>query len=130
MYFTKNRAKKETIRLESFSLCAFIMSLRAILSWPDLDYISLTNPDYRAAVTNQEIIAEEEIIRISKIPGSVSCSVRTICYLAGKSYVYDPYAVSQQIATNHMTADEVAQLSKNIKFENIPREALWVHRSL
>ncbi len=59
------------------------------------------------------------------IADPVSCSIRTVCYLAGKAYVFDQFAADQQIATGRATREQIAAEESGIRFEPIDPSARW-----
>ena len=101
------------------------MCARAFISRQDISYAASLDPGHRAAVQAAADEVDREISRVRGIPDEVSCSVRVVCYLAGKSYVYDRYGVEQMLATNRATSAEIDAKAHGIRFENVSDAALW-----
>ena len=72
-------------------------------------------------------IVIQEINRIAEISGPVNCSIRNVCYLANKSFVFDDFAIGQRINTGLNTKDEINQIiqKRNIIFIKIDENARW-----
>ena len=118
------------MRLGKFSidlaaLCAFVIVVRALTSWQDLNYAEWFDRNYREGVLARSQVTEAEVARIAALPRQVSCSVRTVCYLAGKPYIFDPFSVAQQLATHRATKTAIEERSRAIRFEPIAAEAQW-----
>jgi hypothetical protein len=47
----------------------------------------------------------------------------TVCYRAGKSFVYDDFWVQQKLAAKAMMPEEVKQAKAGIRFETIDPDA-------
>jgi hypothetical protein len=106
-------------------LCAFAMVARALASAQDLHYLAWLDSGRRAVVSAAAETTRREITRVAAIPGEVSCSVRTVCYLAGKAYVYDPYGVDQMLKTGRATPAAIEAQSRAIRFEPVSAETHW-----
>jgi len=99
--------------------------LRVLVSWQTLTYAAWFGYGYRETVVAQSQATEAEIVRVAALPRDVSCSVRTVCYLAGKPYIFDPYAVGQQIATHNASKAAIDERSRAIRFEPVAAESRW-----
>jgi hypothetical protein len=107
------------------TLCALAMVARAVASGQDLNYLAWLDSGRRAAVSAAAETTAREIARVAAIPGEVSCSVRTVCYLAGKAYVYDPYGVEQSLKTGRATPAEIEAKARAIRFAPVSAAARW-----
>ena len=60
-----------------------------------------------------------EIARIRAIQGPVSCEPASLCYRAGKAFVYERYWIQQLIATGRWTQEAIdkAVRERGIRFE-------------
>jgi len=104
-----------------------VMVARFIL-WPALDpYLLVVSSSYRANIAEKVAILESEIERVRVIPGPVNCSIRSVCYLAGKDFVFDDFAMSQRIKTGHATEDHIRAEAEQlgIQFVTIQESARW-----
>jgi hypothetical protein len=122
--------KTFSFRSYKLSLVTFITSvlvIRLIASGVNDPYQLLLSKDYRQNYANDATIALHEIDRIRRIDGPVSCSIKSICYLAGKDFVFDPWAMGQRLRTGRMTQSELdKEIRKGgIKFEGIDQRASW-----
>jgi len=88
-------------------------------------YLLLGSPAYRLMIARQSLVVDREVSRIRTIPGAVSCSIQTVCYLAGKAFVFNDFAVQQQIAMGRASNSEIAAAVRNIRFETIDPRAHW-----
>jgi hypothetical protein len=107
------------------ALCAFAMVARAFASTQDFSYFAWLDSGRRDVVSAAAETTRREIARVAAIPGEVSCSVRTVCYLAGKAYVYDPFGVDQMLKTGRATPAEIDAMARAIRFEPVSAEAHW-----
>ena len=104
-----------------------VMVARFLL-WPAFDpYLLVISPSYRADIAEKVAILQSEIERVRAIPGPVNCSIRSVCYLAGKDFVFDDFAMSQRIKTGHATEASIrAEADRlGIQFVTIREEARW-----
>ena len=90
-------------------------------------YFFSTSEQYRLSVHEQEKFTNREVVRIQSQSGPVSCSVMTVCYLAGKSFIYDDFAMAQRVATGTWTDDRLKKevMAQQVRFETISDSALW-----
>jgi len=119
------RLRLGRVSSELSTLCAIVMILRVLVSWQTLTYAAWFGYGYRETVVAQSQATEAEIVRVAALPRDVSCSVRTVCYLAGKPYIFDPYAVGQQIATHNASKAAIDERSRAIRFEPVAAESRW-----
>ena len=70
------------------------------------------DPHYRWIVSEHAEIARSEAVRVSAIPGPVACSIKLVCRMAGKAFVYDDFKVFQLLNTGRMTPDALAHSLK------------------
>jgi len=109
-------------------LALLCVMVARFLLWPALDpYLLVASPSYRADIVEKVAILQSEIERVRAIPGPVNCSIRTVCYLAGKDFVFDDFAMSQRIKTGHATEASIRAEAERlgIQFVAIREEARW-----
>ncbi len=102
-----------------------VLALRLVLSQALEPYLVLASPAFRSGIRQVNLAVDAEVARIRSMPGRVSCSIMTVCYLAGKAFVYDGFWVDQRIAKGELTTDAVNQviLREDIRFEPIDSRA-------
>jgi hypothetical protein len=91
----------------SCAVIVTLLSLQFVFSGHDEPYLVLTSSKFRQAFENNSLVVDAEIDRIRHTPGKVSCSVMTVCYRAGKSFVFDEFFIQQKILTQPVTGKEV-----------------------
>jgi 6-pyruvoyl-tetrahydropterin synthase related domain len=98
-----------------------VLVLRLLLSQQLEFLLVLTSPSFREQVRQHAAAMSAEIDRVRSIPGAVSCWPITVCYRAGKAFVYDQYWVPQLIATGRWSKEAVEQAiqERGIRFEEI-----------
>jgi hypothetical protein len=97
-----------------------VLVLRLLLSQQLEPYLVLTSPAFRGESRQNAAAMNAGIARVASIPGPVSCSIMTVCYRAGKAFVYDGFWMEQRIAKGRWTkeAAEKAIEEKGIRFED------------
>lgn len=98
-----------------------VLVLRLLLWMRSEPYLVLISPSFREEVRQHERTMISEVARIRAIPGNVDCWPLSVCYRAGKAFVYDQYWVGQHIATGRWTKEAVEQFvrEKGIRSESI-----------
>lgn len=99
--------------------------MRLLASFQNDPYLLLTSPAYRFAIAEKSRVFDHEVERIRAIPDPVSCSIRTVCYLAGKAFVFDLFPVQQRVATGRATDADIAAATSTMRFETIDKRARW-----
>ncbi len=102
-----------------------VLAARLVASQQLEPYLTLTSPSFRDETRQNQVIMDRETGRIKAIPGPVSCSVMTVCYRAGKAFVYEEFWVPQLIATGKWTKEAVGRAiaARGIRFEEIDPRA-------
>jgi hypothetical protein len=97
-----------------------VLVLRLLLSQQLEPYLVLTSSAFREELRQNAAAMNAEIARVRAIPGPVSCSIMTVCYRAGKAFVYDGFWMEQRAAKGGWTkeAAESAIREKGIRFED------------
>jgi hypothetical protein len=109
------------------STAAVVLTVNlAITSQPE-PYRYLFSEEYRAEVQENAAAARDEVERVRAIEGDVSCSVMLVCYWAGKSFVWDDFAMKERVATGQWTQAELERQAKShgIRFETLDDRAVW-----
>jgi Dolichyl-phosphate-mannose-protein mannosyltransferase len=96
-----------------------VLVLRLLLSQQLEPYLVLASSPFRAESQQNLDALNAEIARIKSIPGPVSCSIMTVCYRAGKAFVYDAFWMDQLVAKDKWTKEAVEQAvrDRGIRFE-------------
>jgi hypothetical protein len=97
-----------------------VLVLRLLLSQQLEPYLVLTSKAFRDESRQAASAMNAAIGRVAAVPGPVSCSAMTVCYRAGKSFVYDGFWMEQLVAKGRWTkeAAEKAIEEKSIRFED------------
>jgi Dolichyl-phosphate-mannose-protein mannosyltransferase len=66
----------------------------------------LSDP-FRSAVVADQLNLIGEVERVVAIPGDVACTVKMVCRLAGKKFVFDEFKTEELVATRTATAGEI-----------------------
>jgi hypothetical protein len=103
-----------------------ILIVRLLASTNTLPYRAVASPAFRALVHEHAAVAMAEAARIRAIPGSVVCSVVTVCRMAGKPFVLDGYNIDQKLQTGRLNWDAADQAiaAGNLRFELVDPRAL------
>lgn len=74
--------------------------IATLLHAPDpRPYLFWISPGFHQATTRRARAAEAEIAHVRTLPGRVFCTTATVCFRAGKSFVYDEFAIYQRVVT-------------------------------
>lgn len=106
------------------SIC---LVLRLLAGGPQDPYFLLFDASYREKYARETAAVLSEAERVRQLPGPVSCSIRTVCYLAGKGFVYDDWAMGQRVATGAASQEQIdAEVKRQgIRFEQVDGRAEW-----
>jgi hypothetical protein len=87
----------------------------------------LLDPAYRAEFSTNAQAARADAARVAAIPGPVACTIKLVCRMAGKPFVYDDFRVDMLIETgaaHGLNAQQIIQ-SHGITFvRNDPRASI------
>ncbi len=100
-------------------IMVLVLALRLFLSEQPEAYLVLVNPSFRAEIAGNARAMDAEIERVRAIPGPVTCNNMTVCYRAGKPFVYDDFWVAQKLATKTISQQELERAKAGICFETI-----------
>ncbi|WP_372785757.1 hypothetical protein [Phenylobacterium sp.] len=78
------------------------------------------SPEFHRATARQIQAADAEVARVRALPGLVYCSTMTVCYRAGKSFVYDQTAVDERVWSGFWTRAQVDQKVKSLGIVTAP----------
>ena len=106
---------------------AVALILRLVLSERIEPLQIALSPQYRSQIAHQVDVTNSEIARIRAIVGPVACTIPTVCYRAGKAFVFDDFLLGQRVATGRWTQERLtaALQAKGVLFETIAPEAEW-----
>jgi hypothetical protein len=98
-----------------------VLVLRLLLSQHLEPYLMLFSPEFRQEAAQKADVMNSEVERVRAIPGAVSCSNMTVCFRAGKTFVYDPFWVGQKLATGTSSQAQMddAVARAQMRFETI-----------
>src|SRR5262249_42309138 len=106
---------------------AAILLARLLLSLNFEPYLMIASSTFRQDVANRIDLMKSEVARNATISGPVSCSLMTVCYRAGKPFVFDDFAVAQRIATGRASKEQIdaEEKSRGIRFETVEPRLRW-----
>jgi hypothetical protein len=108
-----------------------VLVLRLLLAQHLEPYLMLFSPEFRQEAAKRADVMNSEVERVRAMPGAVSCSNMTVCYRAGKTFVYDPFWVGQKLASGTSTQAQIdgAVARAQIQFETVdPKLAIEKRR--
>lgn len=79
------------------TLIVAIVVLRLVATGHIESALVMFDADYRRTFSDHVAIERKEAERVAHIPGSVGCSIKQVCRLAGKAFVFDEFTVGQLI---------------------------------
>lgn len=104
-----------------------VMVLFLMLFGNRLEPYRFVGAQYRDDVLQQVVVLKSEVSRISELPGNIACDVFIVCYYAGKTFVFDGFAMDQRLATARWSAERLQSeiASHSIRFENVSKLTQW-----
>lgn len=84
-----------------------VLILRLLASLRGEPYLLLASEPFRRVVAETSALSESEAKRVSALPGPVECTIAMACWRAGKPSVFDPFNMSQRVATGRVTRAEI-----------------------
>lgn len=111
--------------IESYLLPTMVIFL--IIFGNRLEPYRFVEATYRDEVSKQVVVLKAEVSRVAALPGNVACESFTVCYYAGKKFVYDDFAMDQRVATGRWSAERLQAeiLSHAIRFEPVSMLTKW-----
>jgi hypothetical protein len=95
--------------------CVSILIVRLLASSRMESYLVLASSEYRAEFTRGADIVASEIEQVRSMPGPVLCRVLTVCFRAGKAFVFDEFAIQQRLRTGRVTAAEIDEAASMLR---------------
>jgi hypothetical protein len=117
---------KRSIKINYNNLIVSVLLLRLVLGAILDPYLLAFSSQYRKDIYDRSENMKEEILKISQLPGNVSCSVRTVCFLGTKGFVYDDWAMRQRLKTKTFTKEELDQLVRNQSISFVKNSELFI----
>jgi hypothetical protein len=74
-----------------------ILALRLLATLRIEPFLILFDPAYRAEFYVHAQAARDDAVRVAAIPGAVACTVKIVCRMAGKPYVWDDFRTDMLI---------------------------------
>jgi hypothetical protein len=104
-----------------------LLVLRLLASTQFAPFQILANPAYRSGLAEQVAVTESEIARIAALPDPVSCSIPTVCFRAGRAFVYDAFLMHQRVITGAWSVGRLkaAVNAKGVRFETVDPRTEW-----
>jgi hypothetical protein len=97
-----------------------LLTVRLLASQQLEHYFVFTSPSFREEIRQAAAATKLEIEKIKEMPGAIDCSNMTVCYRAGKAFVYDGYWVDQLLTTGARRKDEVEQARSALDIHTVP----------
>jgi hypothetical protein len=111
-----------------------ILVLRLFATLRIEPFLILFDPAYRAEFHVAAQAAREDAARVAAIPGPVACTVKIVCRMAGKPYVWDDFRTDMLIysgAAKSLDAPSLIRQHGYTYYENDPRADIRsLHRAL
>jgi hypothetical protein len=87
-----------------------ILVVRLLATLRTEPYLILFDPSYRAEFYAHAQAAREDAARVAAIPGPVACTIKIICRMAGKAYVWDDFRTDMMIISGAANGLDAAGL--------------------
>jgi hypothetical protein len=111
-----------------------ILVVRLLATFRTEPFLILFDPAYRAQFYVHARAAREDAERVASIPGPVACTLKIICRMAGKPYVWDDFRTDMMIysgAANGLDAPGLVRQHGYTYYENDWRaDVRSLHRAL
>ena len=96
----------------SRTLVVAVIVIRLVANGHVEPALILFDPNYRRTVSEHTAIAYAQADQVASVPGLVACSIKLVCRMAGKPFVYDDFKVGQLLESGAMSADQLAEILK------------------
>jgi hypothetical protein len=110
-----------------------ILVLRLVATARSEPFLILFDPAYRAEFSVHAQAARADAARVAAMPGPVACTLKVICRMAGKPFVYDDFRADMLImsgAAKGLDAPGLIRQHGLTYYENDPRAAIEsLHRA-
>lgn len=111
-----------------------ILVMRLLATLRIEPFLVLFDPAYRAEFYVHALAARQDAARVAAMPGPVACTVKIICRMAGKPYVWDDFRTDMLIysgAAKGLDARGLIRQHGYAYYENDPRADIRsLHRAL
>jgi len=111
-----------------------ILVVRLLATLRTEPFLILFDPAYRAGFYAHAQAAREDAARVAAIPGPVACTIKIVCRMAGKPYVWDDFRTDMLIysgAADGLDARGLIRQRGLTYYENDPRADIRsLHRAL
>lgn len=84
--------------------------LARLLADPNVEPYRVGSAAFRNQIRERVVAMADEIEVVRRITTPVMCSVPTVCYRAGKPFIYDNYATTTRLKTGHLSIARLAEL--------------------
>ena len=111
-----------------------VLVVRLLATLRTEPFLILFDPAYRAEFYVNAQAAREDAARVAAIPGPVACTLKIVCRMAGKPYVWDDFRTDMMIYSGAAKGLDAAGLVRQhgyTYYENDPRgDIRSLHRAL
>jgi hypothetical protein len=108
-------------------LMAMALVVRLLIATDVTPLLLIGSESFRADAAARSAIVQHEVARVAGMTGAVRCSVTTVCYRAGKQFVFDEFAVPERILTGQWSPEVVDEKIREqaIQFEAVDSRTAW-----
>jgi hypothetical protein len=87
----------------------------------------LASPKYRLEIADQVAVTEAEIARVRALPDPVVCTIGTVCFRAGRKFVYDEFLLRQRVVSGAWSPARLKAAidDRGLRFETVDPRAEW-----
>jgi hypothetical protein len=111
-----------------------VLVVRLLATFRNEPFLILFDPTYRAEFYVNAQAARDDAARVAAIPGPVACTVKIVCRMAGKPYVWDDFRTDMMIysgAAKGLDAPGLIRRRGYTYYENDPRaDVRTLHRAI
>jgi hypothetical protein len=103
-----------------------LLTLRLIATDRHEPLLVMFDPYFRAQFDANERSAQKEVSAVAAIEGQVFCTNKIVCRAAGKPFAVDDFKVEEMVATNAISAQDLAQLLRTQQITTFKNDsATW-----
>lgn len=116
------------LNADGWRIVILVVVIARLLLPPTMgSYLLLADRDFRSRVLAQADVARSEIARIAAIPGPVICSVRMVCWRAGKGFTFDNFFLLQSLATGRRSSSDIERQVQalGVRHEEVDPRTAW-----
>lgn len=107
-----------------------VLFLRLIASTRNEPYLVFISPAFHQEIAVKIELSRQEVLRVRAIEGAVACSIKSICFYAGKNFVYDDFYIYELTRKGLKTPSQIEDYKRlrAIQAVSVNDEARWLIR--